>query len=467
MYFVKILMCFASFAIQAPPDSPWVEQAKTYELRFDAVGTPLLKEIAATSLIGYRFQGLINVPGVREEIELSKSQLKSFKNLDDQLSRRTTEFLRKHGGDDPNGRLFAEYMDASYESGNSQLNEILLPIQLERLEQISMRIELRKAGLASFVDTNRDRLSLSFSEKQFEKFGEGIREFQSETLPSLKEECADEVNRILGVLSTSQMRTMEEMTRGRSLQTVGPDIALAQLRYAIFLNEDFSGQDDETQLRFFSQSPIFRMSAGGRFFPFPTAHEGVDDFWYLECENFLSQIECTDISIPEDDLVLIQESFENLKKNEQAATAIHVSKLSTIADEKEIYDFRMRFHEERIESRSRWRKDLFKSISPIGKQVLFDYFAARCMRSYGVIASLLHGPLGARLEVTETQKERLLAETKISVERLKSSFQAKETRLLKNAFAALGKESEAAIKNHLGPPLKHLEPTFVTLVSDK
>jgi hypothetical protein len=171
---------------------------------------------------------LLRVEEVKTELEVSPAQDDAIEKLMMQMGERLRE---QFGGDRPDFRNMnedeqREFFDKMRKQAeeraaerDSQLEEVLLPQQLERLDQIALqRLGVQAledeevAGKLKITDTQKQKMTEvqeSLRERMREAFqGGGGRENIRETFGKIREEIEKE---LLAVLTSDQQKQFEEM----------------------------------------------------------------------------------------------------------------------------------------------------------------------------------------------------------------------------------------------------------------
>lgn len=181
--------------------------------------------------------GLLRIEAVREEIELMPDQSDALKKLEEQQQSQRGErpdFDFRNASEEEREKFFEEQTKKREEAAKKtreQLEEVLFPEQMERLDQIAIQLQgvgalgtekvqealkitdAQKEKLAEVQSAMRDKMGTMMRE-MFQNRGQGgdgggfDRDAMREKMTEAREEVEKE---ILGVLTSDQKKKFEEM----------------------------------------------------------------------------------------------------------------------------------------------------------------------------------------------------------------------------------------------------------------
>ena len=413
--------------------------------------------------LNFPFNAILSYPEFQQEAELTVSQIEAVNDLSSRQQSDYREIQKQFpmGLRDPSSH---PTMEAFFEEGKRELEGILLPVQWERLQQAERQLAIREQGFVPFIRSFLKAQGTAVSNETSQQLDQAVRVFREEKIPRLSRACEKQVAMLYDVLTKKQQRRLEEILSKRPLPSLGLDITLAQLQYAISMDEDFSElqADWKEQSKYFSSTPSFRSRVDGRF-EAQQESSTVAGFWMMEFANFISQTTSDRFPVPTEDLNAIKTRFTAVQhagnhdfKEYQAAVKTLEGKEAEAA-----YAAYHQRYEDRWET---FAEDFYNLLSPVGRRVLLDYYTTRSQVRYGVFASLLTGPLGSEIELTEEQELRMREQIEVVIGNLKQEFREAEIDFHDSIFSILGKEIEQQYRESVGEPLQHVEPTFLVLL---
>lgn len=156
---------------------------------------------------------MLSNSSVQSELDLVGDQLDRYQQLQKDYSQRMKdeiEKLTKSGGIKEAGRL-PELIKEIERQKKEDIEKILLPHQLERLEQISLQNRLRTMGAAGTLADEAVREKLGLSKDDVKKLQERSKELNTklqEQIQKLREQMQDE---LLEVLQPEQREKLKSM----------------------------------------------------------------------------------------------------------------------------------------------------------------------------------------------------------------------------------------------------------------
>ena len=227
----KEVMVFSSQEQADPTEAPLIITA-TRELGPDGEENFEVFSVAPTVNISSLPGGLtaspdhlINHAGVRKELELVDEQIDQLRAIQDEAKQNMRQYMEdmKQGGRLDPERIAAmrEAMQQFRDKKQQRIREILLPHQLERLNQISVQTRIRNQGESKALMSKRIADELGIDDEQKERLkrrSEEIKAHLQEKIARLKEEARQELLQEL----TPEQRTRFEAMKGESFQ---PEVA--------------------------------------------------------------------------------------------------------------------------------------------------------------------------------------------------------------------------------------------------
>ena len=170
-------------------------------------------------MMGNSSLGLINDKNVVAELELVEDQVEALNDLQDDMRnifRDSFSGMRDKFRDENADReaLMEEVRDkiqSEMKNVESELNEILLPHQVARLEELSFQMQASRSGTTGLLNNEKVKERLGLTDAQIEEVKAKSEEVQKDLnakIEKLREEARDE---ILSVLSTDQQAQIKTM----------------------------------------------------------------------------------------------------------------------------------------------------------------------------------------------------------------------------------------------------------------
>lgn len=179
---------------------------------------PLLNDIVLNQPIGQTATqyntpasslGLLSDPEIRADLEMVEEQYQQLQATGKEIQRRMAEEIR--GVDFSNSAELVKQIEAIRNRSQAELNALLLPHQLERLQQIQMQAMLRRRGLVDVLTSHPIREDLDITEEQARMLRDAEEEIQLEMERKLEQLRQEAQEKLLQRLSPSQRSKVEAM----------------------------------------------------------------------------------------------------------------------------------------------------------------------------------------------------------------------------------------------------------------
>ncbi|MEX2173405.1 MAG: hypothetical protein WD872_03530 [Pirellulaceae bacterium] len=161
--------------------------------------------------------GLLQDENVRKELDLVDEQVTKLREIGDKLqeeSRGQFDFgaLRELSEDERNARLaeMREKTQKLSEAAQREINEVLLPHQRERLNQIQVQSQMR-FGADRALASGTLAENLGITDEQKEKLEAKQREVQAALQEQIEKLRAESQNELFSVLSPEQQAKLKQM----------------------------------------------------------------------------------------------------------------------------------------------------------------------------------------------------------------------------------------------------------------
>jgi hypothetical protein len=167
---------------------------------------------------------LVNWPDVQQELALVDEQQQKLSEMQQRFAKRMQERLTEiheggdllEGGMNPRrGEEIREMFEKFRAEQREELEQILLPHQLQRLEQISLQMDMKGRGDAEALAGDRLADALGLTDEQKQRLSERAKEINAELekdIAKLREEAREE---LFGELTPSQREKLKSMLGDR------------------------------------------------------------------------------------------------------------------------------------------------------------------------------------------------------------------------------------------------------------
>jgi len=177
---------------------------------------------------GGRLMMLMN-PAVIKELELTEEQEQKLRQLGEEMREKMRQQfagMRDLSPEDREARFreMREKMEAQVKEVQEKVNQILLPHQQKRLDQITfqMRTRMGGGGLGGLIDDPEIVKKIGLTEEQIQKLRQ-IRDETMEKLRTLPQQIQKEAEeKAMNVLTEQQKQIIKEMTGERFEFQFGP-----------------------------------------------------------------------------------------------------------------------------------------------------------------------------------------------------------------------------------------------------
>lgn len=180
---------------------------------------PMLNDIALNQPIGLTAEqydtaerstlGLLSDKTIRGEIEMIDSQYDQLRSLNADIQKRMAQEIREL--DFGNTDNLVDRIRQMRDQAQTDLNGLLLPHQLERLQQISMQSLLRRRSLVDVLTNDPVKSKVKITDEQSDELREAEKEIEAELrrkIAKLQEEAREQ---LLSRLKPTQKKEVKEM----------------------------------------------------------------------------------------------------------------------------------------------------------------------------------------------------------------------------------------------------------------
>jgi hypothetical protein len=185
---------------------------------------PMLNDIALNKPAGWTASeygaergtmDLLADADVRSELEMLDDQYKELLDLNSEIQKRTAEQIRQLDFSDRDSLV--SKVTSIRKNAIEDLNSVLLPHQIERLQQLRMQTQLRRRSLIDILTADPVKSKLEITDEQSKDLREKEKEVEEELereIAKLREKARE---KLLSPLKTTQKEAVEKML-GESYQ---------------------------------------------------------------------------------------------------------------------------------------------------------------------------------------------------------------------------------------------------------
>lgn len=158
---------------------------------------------------------MLSNPSVRKELELVDDQMESIKQVNADFSKKIRSALgdlSKDGFNPEKASLLKETVASIQKEKKEAINQLLLPHQQERLEQVALQMKMKNRGTANTLGSKDVQEALGLSDDQIKDLKKRSGELSKEIQEKTAQLKADAKEELLGMLSKDQRKKLESMT---------------------------------------------------------------------------------------------------------------------------------------------------------------------------------------------------------------------------------------------------------------
>ena len=165
---------------------------------------------------------LVSHPSVIKDLEIVDEQIKQFHSLQAEAGKQISEQMKGLRNGSISGEEYTQLVLAQKATREKRMNEILLPHQLKRLQQIDF--QMRTKGINNF---SRDKFDRSIAEKlglsaeQQNQLRDKSREIDKRMKAEIKRMRAEAKKELLGVLTAAQRAKFAELSGAKYEEKAG------------------------------------------------------------------------------------------------------------------------------------------------------------------------------------------------------------------------------------------------------
>ncbi|MCP4080118.1 MAG: hypothetical protein GY819_15610 [Planctomycetaceae bacterium] len=179
---------------------------------------PMLNDIALNRPLGWtnqRYGGqggeldLLSNEKVRSELEMVDEQYEDLQRMNESVQKRVAEQIR--GLDFSDRENLTAQIKRIRDEANKDLNSVLLPHQLERLQQLRSQTLLRNRSIVDVITSEPLKTDLKITDEQTTELKETEKEIEEELEREIAKLRKESREKLLGKLKRSQREEVKEL----------------------------------------------------------------------------------------------------------------------------------------------------------------------------------------------------------------------------------------------------------------
>jgi hypothetical protein len=161
---------------------------------------------------------IVNMPQIQDELDLVDSQKQQLQDLQKEFSEQMSKNMQsftKDGFSKEHAKAMRDVIAEMQETMKSKMGDILLPHQMDRLNQVSVQMEMKNRGDAKALMGKRIAEALGIDDEQKKRIEDRSKEIEQKLkakIEKLKEEAREE---LMGELSSTQRKKLKDLMGDR------------------------------------------------------------------------------------------------------------------------------------------------------------------------------------------------------------------------------------------------------------
>jgi len=167
---------------------------------------------AGHMMLGSDPLSMLNNPSVQKDLALVEDQLAQIRSINEEFSEKIKSAIHSDEGGlkikDPHE--MSQIIEDLRKSQQEQIDQVLLPHQQDRLQQVSLQMQLKNSGTAQTLSGQlAEKLGITPEQKQ--RLQKRSEELQKQIDEKLKQLRADAKKQLLDELTSAQRKKLEEL----------------------------------------------------------------------------------------------------------------------------------------------------------------------------------------------------------------------------------------------------------------
>lgn len=160
------------------------------------------------------WSSLLNIPEVRKELDIMDAQMEQITKARTEMEKGIKDQVSKimEGGFDPSkAKEMAEMIRAQRSAVEDQINEQLLPAQVQRLKEVALRMQMKQVGTVGMLGRKDIKEALGLSDDQVKALEQKAEELDKEMKKRVEELKKKAQAELLNELNPDQRKKLDEM----------------------------------------------------------------------------------------------------------------------------------------------------------------------------------------------------------------------------------------------------------------
>jgi hypothetical protein len=452
---IPLAFCFFQEPQEIKPYRPVVIRAITWKK-----GKPALSrlEILKVNLCEYDF--LLREKEVRQELEIVAVQAQQLDDILYELSRLSNRIRIQWHGRRPssNDKELLKLNDYRAEIATN-LEEVLLPDQYERLREIQHRLLMRNVGVVKFLENMGPSIGLEKPGKAIVAVNVALKEIASEIQDELGNEVEESTDKILKPLTFAQRQRLDEFLDGKNTPR-DLDIYLAQLKYLDNNKFEIGISTEALFEQMLDSVPFFRISFDGRFL---AQGAGNNPIQLPQLILELSEGGANPLELTEVQRQVLADAHAEYWSNVRSLQAVRreQSRETGIVTERQNEDYNLQMQHV--------AENLCAACDGMlnheQRKLVRIVCSSDLLPKYGLVANILRGDLGRDLDLTDSQRKEMKSILESEIQRIEDRLLYWDERIVEAAEGALDAEERENFAAAIGQRMAHVVPTLRMLVA--
>ena len=413
---------------------------------------------------------LISTGFIERETEITDEQLQKLSEVLERLKPEHTALIDQLSSSLISGESIEKIVVKWERAAVEEISQILLPHQLERLGEISVRVAARRSGLRNFLVWYSASLPENLTPLEKTK----IWNVGLDLGPNIKSKTAEmrqsAIEEIIQSLSSEQQAELKKLFGNKLLKP--------EMDFEVMVFQLLSAVDDELYFSYVGGNEysaiegVRELAIGSDGVIVPQADSLMADFSIAagavfrikelaQNSELFGPAEFTERQLAEIDAII-----EHTTSESDRIFGEFKDELSSARTESDRFEILSERTSAQVREYNRGLEEIRKLILPHQEKMIEEIGLRTEYFQTGIANSLLRGRLGKRLDVSEGQKKRLKSLVENLVGKLREESIELETEVLETLFGSIENEKADLLKRAFGEPLINAEANLDFLADD-
>ncbi|MFK7767585.1 MAG: hypothetical protein AB8B55_10220 [Mariniblastus sp.] len=421
-------------------------------------GEPKLITLQMSKVNICEFESMLNEIEIRKELELSPEQESKLDVLLKRVLLEGNQFQAKwadsRGIPNPSDLPELEQIRSEVEA---ELDDILLPFQAERIDEIRLRLAIRETGVLFFLKLHRDKFSFSNAEES--ELNAAANSLTEEIQSEGSELVSQSITNLLAPLTASQRKIVADQIEQDS-EIFDLDIYLAQLNYLQkYPSFEIGESTDKRFDNMVEFAPNFAITFDGRFRALkpgmdPTLIPTTVDRIIALPERPLGESDAQKLAFG----AAKKKYWDRVRELQSERVDQRVANGLVTEKQNDAFNAAMESAAEELNNRYDSVLDSYQ------KKIIRRTQAKTMLPRFGLVANLLRGDLKKKARITDKQQKEIEKICESEIERLNDLLLGWDEEMMSLVKKKMSSESRQKFSKSVGERLKHVVPTFRMLV---